>query len=510
MVIMRVHKKIMAWVLSLAAFLMIAVPACRRHDEEEFETFEALRGDIVQTVTASASVKTPEMKNYAVQTAGEVLFALQKGDSFKKGDVLFEVDNTRMELAVRQAEENLSLAQSALAQARTSYQQGLDSNHITVQMAQLNNELAQVNAEAAWRSLQDAQRLADASNRYAATTVDTARISVENAQVAIEDSDEALSDAEKRLRDAEKELAEAKKTLPADDLRVLALEAALNAAESALDAAQAQTRNLESSYKAAEAQYKTAQAAYEQAKAQAAAQVHSAEGATDQITISQSMTYWSTLGETQFAANQIRLAREGINQAQAQIHLAEIALEMAGLDLDKNVIRAPFDGMVYAAPFSRGETAAPGIQVLSIVPDDFILSANIDETDIAKLSVGQEVDFTLDAYFGKTFQGTLTHISPIADSLAGIVSFPIEITPEGAEGLLYGLSANLTIYTDQAKDVILAPPEAVYRQDGKEYVDLLIDGETVQREVVTGVFSFDYIEIISGVEAGDRIIIERI
>ncbi len=478
-------KKTGSFFLTLILLFTSVLLSCGREENNDINTFEAIRGDITQIVTANGNIETATQKNYSLQAAGEILLALEKGDVFQKGDILFKVDNSRTELAILQAEENIYLAQSALEQARIGYKQGLESNHIAVQMAQLNNELAQLNTENAFISFRDAQRLADRSNSYAAATVGIAQVSLENSQIAIEDSVQSVADAQKAVQDA--------KNAPA---------------EASLSAAEAQVKNSESAYRSAEAQLKSAQAAYDQTKAQSAAQIHSAEAAIDQVQISQSMTYWSTLGETQYAANQIRLSRESITQAEYQINLAEIGLEMARLDLDKNVIIAPFDGMIYAAPFSKGEYAGPGMSVLSIISDDFIIHSNIDETDIMKLEIGQEVDFTLDAYFGEAFQGEITYISPIADIVAGIVSFRVEVTPKEAERLLYGLSANLTIITDKAQDVVLVPPEAVYSQDGREYVDLLVDGQILPVEIETGVISFNHIEIKSGVNAGDQIIIE--
>jgi HlyD family secretion protein len=508
MVKMLKNKKVFVFLLILILIFTLSLLSCRREDSDEIRTFEAIRGDITQTVTANGNVEAATQKNYSVQAAGEILLALEKGDVFKKGDILFEIDNSRTALAVLQAEENINLAKSALEQARIGYKQGLESNHIAVQMAQLNNELAQRNAENALVSLRDAQRLADRSSGYGATTVSIAKVSLENAQIAIEDSGQSVADAEKRVEDAKNALADAKQAaLP--DIVITTLEASLANAEASLGAAEAQVKNLEAAYRSAEAQLLSAQAAYDQAKAQSAAQVHSAEAAIDQVQISQSMTYWSTLGETQYAANQIRLARESINQAEFQINLAEIGLEMAKLDLDKNAVIAPFDGMVYAAPFSVGEYAAPGMSVLSVISEEFIIYSNIDETDIVKLQIGQEVDFSLDAYFGEIFKGEISYISPIADIVAGIVNFRIEIIPKESDKLLYGLSANLTIITDKAEDVILAPPDSVYTEDGREYVDLFVNGEILPVAVETGVISFDYIEIRSGVQVGDKIIMDR-
>ncbi|MDZ7838879.1 MAG: efflux RND transporter periplasmic adaptor subunit [Actinomycetota bacterium] len=306
-----------------------------------------------------------------------------------------------------------------------------------------------------------------------------------------------------RSADASNILDEARDEPLVSDIQIAQYEANLNSARANLENALAQKE-------AAQLQAESAQKSYEQAKAQSSSQINNAQGAYQQSQINESITYWSTLGETQNTQKQILMAQQSIEQAEQQLQLAKINVEMASLDLDKNKVMAPFAGIVLAAPLSLGELASPGMSVISIIDKDYIISSNINETDITKLKLGQEVTFTLDAYYGKQYKGKITDISPLSENLGGLVSFEIEVTPDQGQDLLYGLSANLTIVTAQATDVLLVPVGSVYEQDGKQYVDITEDTRIEQVEVETGISDYEYIEIISGLEQGDVIITSRI
>jgi len=493
---MKHKKKLLSLLLTTAIIFSLTLLSCSRGPSEELETFTVTRGDLTQTVTSTGHVEAYQSRNYSLQASGEVLLAMEKGQSFSKGDILFEVENQRTQLTIEQAKENLAISESSLSQAKISYQQALDNNHIAVQLASENKLLAQQSTENALVAVRDAQKLADKANAYSKTALDSAQHAVTTAQVTVEASQQAVADASNILQ-------EAKDDPSYNDTQIAQYESNLNTAQSNLDSAQAQMQ-------AAQLQAESAQASYEQSKAQSSSQVHSAEGAWQQAQINQSITYWSTLGETQNAQKQIMLAAEAINQAEVQLNLAKINVEMASLDLDKNKVVAPFDGIVLSSPFSEGELASPGITVISIISKDFIITSNIDETDIGRLSIGQKVSYTLDAYYGREYTGRIIEVSPIPENIGGIVAYQIKIRPDQSEDLLYGLSANLTISTSQATDVLLAPVGAVYEENGKQYVDLKKGEDIIKTEVSTGAFNYEYIEIISGLQEGGTIVTSRI
>jgi multidrug efflux pump subunit AcrA (membrane-fusion protein) len=402
----------------LALSLLLSFTSCRSGSTEDIETVKVARGDIIQIITSSGFVDASQQKNYSLQTSGEVLKSLKKGELFKKGDVILEVDNSRTQLLVKQAEENLKIAENSLGLAKLSYKQALDSNHISIQLAGENAKLSEQAAQNAMVSLNNANRYLSAVKQHS--------------------------------------------EIP--------------------------------SYQ----------------KEQAASSVDTAGGAYDQALINQSMTYWSGLSNMQTAANQIEITAENIKQAESQLTLSEISLNLTKLDLDDNVIYAPFDGVVLVSALSEGESVNPGAAAISIIKSDYIVKSNISETDILKLTVDGEVEITLDAYPEDTFMGNIIEISPISQNLGGIVSFEITVRPKEQDNykLLYGLSANLSIITSKAENVLYIPIEAVYDRDNKNYVYVLSkDSKIEKREITTGLCNYDYIEIKKGLSEGETIIV---
>ena len=466
--------------------------ACRAigDSQEDAETFEVTRGDIIQTVTTSGYVDSSEQNDYSLSASGKVLCALSKGDTFSKGDVLIEIDGSRQELLIAQAEENLNTAKNSIDIAKINYQQALGANHVSIQIAQSNAVQSEQATQNALTSLENANSAADAS-------LNSARLSAENSNSAANASINSAKVALDITQDNyDKVKADPLSTPEEIDYAHNSLKTAQAAYDQAVTLAQNSTNS--------------AQAAYEQAKANAQSQAESAEAAYQQALNSQSASYWSSLSSTETAQVQIKLTKKNIEQAGTQIKLSEINLELAKLDMDSSVIHAPYNGIVLSSVYKEGQYASPGINAISIISSDFIIKTDVNEIDIVNLQIGQDADIKLDAYYENEFSGKIIKISPISSNIGGVVSFELTVKPEAGNipELLYGLSASLTITTSGVEDVLFVPIQSVYEEDGKSYVDLVAeDAVTEKKEVTTGMFNYDFIEIKSGLNEGDVILI---
>jgi len=245
---------------------------------------------------------------------------------------------------------------------------------------------------------------------------------------------------------------------------------------------------------------------------QASAGSHSAEGLYNQAIINQSATYWTNLSSTQTAASQIQITARNITQAESQLQLSRINLDLVNLDITNSIIYAPYDGVVLSSAFKQGEYAGPGVPAISVISSIFIIKAEVNETDIVNLKVGQDVVIKLDAYFENEFEGKITEISPISTNIGGVVSFELIVKPDAINvPLLYGLSASLDIVTSSVEDVLYVPIQSVFEEDGKSYVNVPGENDEVEKvEVTTGIYNFDFIEIRSGLSEGDTILISPI
>ncbi|MCR4298916.1 MAG: efflux RND transporter periplasmic adaptor subunit [Gallionella sp.] len=202
-------------------------------------------------------------------------------------------------------------------------------------------------------------------------------------------------------------------------------------------------------------------------------------------------------------------ARSETDQARSRIAVAQAGLR-------RMVLRAPFDGIVadisgelgeYATPSPPGIPTPPAIDLI----DDrcLFVSAPIDETDAANIRVGQAGRIVLDAIKGKSFAGKVKRIAPYVLELekqARTVEVEVEfIEPPTAENLLVGYSADVEIVHTTREKVLRIPTQTLL-----EEMHVLLyraDGILEERTVKTGLANWDYTEVISGLNEGDRIVV---
>jgi multidrug efflux pump subunit AcrA (membrane-fusion protein) len=448
----KIIKKILFLTVIIATVIIASLnlSACNGDSTGDLETFEVARGDIVQIVSASGYVDSTSTHNYSLSTAGKVKYTLDKGDKFASGDLLFEIDSERQTLLVSQAQENVNISEDSLELAQIGYQQALDANHIAVQLSEINKELAEQNTQSAYTTM--------------VGTEDIANNLIANARTARDE--------------AERILEEAKNDPLVTDTQLAQFEANLANAEANYNAVKAQQNSSKSS----------AQSGFEQSQ------------------LSQSSSYWTSLGNTQTARSQIDIARKNIDQTEKQLALSQISLELAKMDMDSYTIYAPYDGIVLSSSYSPGEYASPGVPAISIIEKDFVVKAEVNETDVVSLKEGQEVEVRLDAYYDYKFEGRIIQISPISSNIGGVVSFEVmvELDTQDSPEVLYGFSASLDITTSSVDDVLYVPIQYVYEEDSISYVDVLTqEGDKVKTEVTTGISNYDLVEIKSGLSEGD-------
>jgi HlyD family secretion protein len=202
------------------------------------------------------------------------------------------------------------------------------------------------------------------------------------------------------------------------------------------------------------------------------------------------------------------VARNDIEQSKSRIALARAGLE-------RMVLRAPFDGVVADISGELGEYATPsppGIPTLPAIDliDDSCLyvSAPIDEVDAAKLKIGQPARITLDAIRGRTFAGKVRRIAPYVLDLekqARTVEVEVEFDkPATDDNLLVGYSADVEIIHEVRDQVLRISTQTLL--EGNRVLLYGSKGVLEERKVMTGLSNWEYVEVVSGLELGDRIV----
>lgn len=113
---------------------------------------------------------------------------------------------------------------------------------------------------------------------------------------------------------------------------------------------------------------------------------------------------------------------EDVQAAEAQVQQAAAALKSAQLVLDNTVVKAPVAGVVAVKSADAGEVVAAGQPLFSIVNlSDVWVAANIEETSVGRVHTGEAVDFTVDAYPGRRFKGTVVEVGSATGSQFALI-----------------------------------------------------------------------------------------
>ena len=221
--------------------------------------------------------------------------------------------------------------------------------------------------------------------------------------------------------------------------------------------------------------------------------------------------------ELALAQDNLDLKKAGYTPEQIQAQEARVKSSEANVltyqaQLNKTIIRAPFEGIITKQDAKVGEIITANVAVISMISDkNFEIEVNIPESDMTKIKIGNVAKITLDAY-GKDieFRAQVTSIDPAEIIFEGIATYKTKLNfISEDERIKSGMTANIDILTAEKKDVIIVPQRAVSQINGNKIIKVIgLDKEIIEREVEIGLKGSDgNIEIISGVNVGDEVIV---
>jgi HlyD family secretion protein len=145
----------------------------------------------------------------------------------------------------------------------------------------------------------------------------------------------------------------------------------------------------------------------------------------------------------------------------------------------------------------------------------YSIDVPIDETDISKIKIGQKANITTDDLQGQTFEGTVTEISSVPTIQNNVASYDVTVSLPYTDKLKLGQSMNVSIVVAQKENTLLLPIEAVQTNGNNKYVILYDEsnsnsnGKNIKniKQVTTGIYNDKYIEILSGLSEGDKVVV---
>lgn len=167
------------------------------------------------------------------------------------------------------------------------------------------------------------------------------------------------------------------------------------------------------------------------------------------------------------SANDFEQARLSYVQAQQKTQQQKESVKKAQTNLGYATITSPIDGVVLSKEVEEGQTVASSFStptLFKIARDltDMRVIADVDEADIGDVKEGQRVTFTVDAFPDDTFEGQVTQVRQEAATESNVVTYEVVISaPNDDLKLKPGLTANVVIFTMEAKDVLAVPSKAL-------------------------------------------------
>src|SRR5881409_3947314 len=164
---------------------------------------------------------------------------------------------------------------------------------------------------------------------------------------------------------------------------------------------------------------------------------------------------------------QLRVAEAMLVSARAQVEQKDAGLKQAQVDLDHTTIRAPVHGVVVSRQVDVGQTVAASLQapVLFTIAQDLTkmqVETSVDEADIGRIKLDDRATFTVDAFPGETFEGTVTQIRKAAQVVQNVVTYTVVVALDNPAGrLLPGITANVKLVVAEKPSVLKVPNAAL-------------------------------------------------
>jgi RND family efflux transporter MFP subunit len=438
--------------------------------ESNKPTYTVAKGTIVQTVKALGRVAASQEATLFFKQAGRMRRVyVDTNQKVKTGDVLAELETGNLTSQVAQARINLDIAQIKLAQV-------IDQAGTSTALAQAQASLDRAEADFT-KAKNDLDKL-----KAGATTADIRgaeqAVAAANASVA-----KAQADYTKTYNDYK-----AGKGPTASDVNLASL--GVTSAKAGLTAAQARLSQVKAPAKASDV------AAAQQNVDSAQAALTSAKANYDNV-----------------AATQAKGGDYNVQIQQKQVELSRASLQILEDQLDLAQIKAPFDGTVIQVSGREGDDVKPYTATVAIAnPTTIQIAVELPATDLIKVQLKQVATIVLTNFPTDKIPGTVVYLPSLAAGAdAQLTSTQrtvrIDFTPTPGRALELGSLANVTINTQEKKDVLILPNTAIRTFGGRKYVRIAAAGGRNQEvDIEVGISNETQTEIVSGLKEGQLVI----
>lgn len=213
--------------------------------------------------------------------------------------------------------------------------------------------------------------------------------------------------------------------------------------------------------------------------------------------------YQTLYNEKAIPLQQLEGVATRMKTAQADLASAYASLGTAREQYKDAVVVAPVDGVTANKSAVVGQVVAAGAQLMTVEKLSQVYAVvNVEQKDMGIITEGMKAEVQVDAYPDKVFSGTVEIVNPAAASTNRL--FRVKIKVDNPERKLKpGMFVKVSIITGEEKAALFVPQSCVFQKQGVYYVYVQQDGRVKRQRVEAGAVSQDFIEIKSGLAAGD-------
>lgn len=206
-------------------------------------------------------------------------------------------------------------------------------------------------------------------------------------------------------------------------------------------------------------------------------------------------------------------AEQIITEAEFERDRAALAAAVAQVEqlttrLGFATVESPVTGVVTEKLVEAGHIVGPQTRLFTVaVVSTMVVQVNVSELDVVQLSPGDRVSVVLDAYPGNRYGGRIRRVFPAADPATRLVPVEVALDESAASDARSGFLARVTFALDRREDVLQVPTAAIVQRASGEAV-YVVNGDRVEiRPVTLGVTSEGLVEVRSGLEEGEEIVV---
>ncbi|HUP22676.1 MAG TPA: efflux RND transporter periplasmic adaptor subunit [Thermoanaerobaculia bacterium] len=200
------------------------------------------------------------------------------------------------------------------------------------------------------------------------------------------------------------------------------------------------------------------------------------------------------------------ISKETLDQTSARFESATAQIRGTEIQLGYTQVLAPFDGLVIERAVKLQEFVQNGVRLFRVSDfDPLLCPVQIPEKDLGRIRLGQSAYLTVEAFPGDRFAASVLRINPVVERGSGTVKVTLAVRGEGR--LRPGMFASVHLRTDIHQDAVVIPKRALVLESIGDTVYVLEDGVARRREVSLGYDEADLVEVISGLQPGERVIV---